>query len=65
MSAEILEFKRGELMTGPQMVLAMWIARVALEDRLTYEFIQKELDFKGDEAARLYDAIRDFLGEDK
>ena len=52
-----------EILTGPQMILAMWIARVALEDQLTYDYIKKELDLKGDEAARLYAAIRNFLGD--
>ena len=52
-----------QIVTGPDMILIFWIARVALEDQLTYDYIKKELDLKGDEAARLYAAIRNFLGD--
>lgn len=48
--------------TGPDMILIFWIARVALEDRMSYDYIAKELDMKGDEAARIYEAICNFLG---
>jgi len=49
--------------TGPDMILIFWIARVALEDRMSYDYITKELDMKGDEAARIYEAICNFLGD--
>ena len=53
-----------QIVTGPEMVLIFWIARVALEDRDAYDYVTKELDMKGDEAAQIYNVIRDFLGDD-
>lgn len=54
-----------QIVTGPDMILIFWIARLALEDRYSYDFVKKELNLKGDETARLYDAIRNFLGDGK
>lgn len=62
MTARIVPIKREKvIVTGPEMILIFWIARVALEDRLCYDYIAKELDMKGDEAARIYEAICNFL----
>ena len=62
MSAQILPIKKEKvIVTGPDMILIFWIARVAMEDRMSYEYIAKELDIKGNEAARIYDAICNFL----
>lgn len=65
MSADILNFKsrlsKGVQVTGPDMILIFWIARLALEDRDAYEYVKKELNLKGDEAAKIYDAICNFL----
>ena len=64
MSAQIVPIKKEKvIVTGPDMILIFWIARVAMEDRMSYEFIAKELDIKGNEAARLYEAICNFLGD--
>lgn len=65
MSASIVPIKREKvLVTGPDMILIFWMARVALEDRDAYDLIKSELKLTGNEAARLYDTIRDFLGDD-
>ena len=65
MTAAIVPIKREKVqVTGPQMILIFWIARLALEDRMCYDYVAKELNIKGDEAARIYDAIRDFLGDE-
>ena len=64
MSAQILPFKRGVQVTGPDMILIFWIARLALEDRDSYDHVKHELKLKGDEAARLYSAVCNFLGSD-
>lgn len=65
MSAQIVPIKREKvLVTGPDMILIFWMARVALEDRDAYDLIKSELKLTGNEAARLYDTIRDFLGDD-
>lgn len=65
MSASIVPIKREKvLVTGPDMILIFWMARVALEDRDAYDLIKSELKMTGNEAARLYDTIRDFLGDD-
>jgi hypothetical protein len=64
MSAKVIPMIRNrarEILTGPDMILIFWIARLALEDRDAYEFVKKELDIGGEEAARIYDEIRDFL----
>lgn len=62
MSASIVPIKREKvIVTGPEMILIFWIARVALEDRLCYDYVAKELNMKGDEAARTYEAICNFL----
>ena len=64
MSAQIVPIKKEKvIVTGPDMILIFWIARVAMEDRMSYEYIAKELDIKGNEAARLYEAICNFLGD--
>ena len=64
MSAQIVPIKKEKVVvTGPDMILIFWIARVAMEDRMSYEFIAKELDIKGNEAARIYEAICNFLGD--
>ena len=64
MSAQIVPIKKEKVVvTGPDMILIFWIARVAMEDRMSYEYIAKELDIKGNEAARLYEAICNFLGD--
>lgn len=57
--------KERVIVTGPDMIKIFWVAKLALEDRDSYEFVKKELDFKGDEAAQLYEAINNFLGKDK
>lgn len=63
MSASIVPIKREKvLVTGPDMILIFWIARVALEDRDAYDLVKSELKLSGNEAARLYGAIRNFLG---
>jgi hypothetical protein len=63
--SSVIPMKRERVqVTGPQMILIFWIARLALEDRLSYDYVTKELDMKGDEAAQIYNAIRDFLGDD-
>lgn len=65
MSASIVPIRREKvLVTGPDMILIFWMARVALEDRDAYDLIKSELKLTGNEAARLYDTIRDFLGDD-
>lgn len=65
MTAKVIQMTKltrpREVLTGPQMILAMWIARLALEDRDAYEFVKKELDMGGEEAAQIYDAICNFL----
>ena len=64
MNAQNLPFKRGVQVTGPDMILIFWIARIALEDRDAYDHVKHELKLKGDEAARLYSAVCNFLGSD-
>lgn len=49
------------IVTGHQMVMTFWIARLAMENWEIFEFIKKELDMKGDEASEIYQAICDFL----
>jgi hypothetical protein len=70
MTAQVIDMTKArpkrtrELVTGPEMILIFWIARIALEDRLSYDYIKKELNLKGDEAAHIYNLIRDFLGDE-
>ena len=64
MSASIVPIKREKvLVTGPDMILIFWMARVALEDRDAYDLIKSELKLTGNEAARLYESVCNFLGD--
>lgn len=51
------------LLTGPDMVIALTIAQMALENRPMYETITSSIDITEEELSRIYDAVSNFLDE--
>lgn len=51
------------LLTSTQMLKMLKVAKVALEDRNCYELIARQMQMSNDELSKLYELIRDFVGE--
>ena len=49
------------LLTGPDMIIALTIAQMALENREMYQVITDGLEISEDELSRVYDAVSTFL----
>lgn len=51
------------LLTGPDMIIALTIAQMALENRPMYEVITKSLDIPEEKLNRVYEAVSNFLDD--
>ena len=49
------------LLTGPDMIIALTIAQMALENRDMYGLILESMEINEDELSRVYDAVSSFL----
>ena len=51
------------LLTGPDMIIGLTIAQMALENREMYQVILESMEISEDELSRVYDAVSTFLDE--
>lgn len=51
------------LLTGPDMIIALTIAQMALENRDMYVLITESMDIPEDKLNRVYEAVSNFLEE--
>lgn len=49
------------LLTGPDMIIALTIAQMALENRDMYGVVLDSMEITEDELSRIYDAVSSFL----